>query len=81
MKYVYYGFGAFIGFICGVIINLIFYWVEKAGYHIMRDLVENFGFIGKHIGTLINILPFIGAGLGIIMVRLLFQKELEDKKE
>jgi len=81
MKYVYYGFGAFIGFICGVIINLIFYWVEEAGYPVMRDLVENYGFIGEHIGNLINFLPFIGAGLGIIMVRLLFQKELGDKKE
>ena len=43
MKYVYYGFGAFIGFICGVIINLIFYWVDKAGYHVMRDLVVVMG--------------------------------------
>lgn len=81
MKFVYYGFGAFIGFICGVVINLIFYWVEEAGYPVMRDLVENYGFIGEHIGNLINLLPFIGAGLGIIMVQLLFQKELEDKKE
>lgn len=81
MKYVYYGFGTFIGFICGVIISLIFYWVEKSGYHITRNLVENYGFIGEHIGNLINFMPYIGAGLGIIMVRLLFQKELENKGE
>ena len=31
MKYVYYGFGGFIGFVCGTLINLIFYWVEQSG--------------------------------------------------
>lgn len=81
MKYIYYGFGAFIGFICGVIINLIIYWVEKAGYHIIRGLIENYGFVGKHLVNLINFLPFIGLGLGILMVKFMFQEELDNNEE
>ena len=80
-KYIYYGFGGFIGFVCGVGIILIFYAVEKSGHRILSDLVNDHGFIGKYIVFLVNNLHFIGIALGILMVNIMFKKELEDKDD
>jgi hypothetical protein len=77
MKLIYYGFGGFIGFVCGVVINLIFYWLEKSGVHFARDLVENYGLFGRYLIELIKALPYIGIAMGIILVKLLFGKQLE----
>ncbi len=79
MKGIYYGFGAFIGLVCGSVINLIFYWVEKSGTPFAANLVRDYGAFGKYILELINALPFFGAALGIILVKVLFGKELENK--
>jgi hypothetical protein len=79
MKYVYYGFGGFIGFVCGTIINLIFYWVEQSGHPILSDLVNDYGMIGRYVVMVVNTLPFLGLGLGILMVRVMFKKELDIK--
>lgn len=79
MKYVYYGFGAFIGFVCGMGINLIFYWVDQSGVKFARYLIENFGFMGGYLLELINALPVIGAALGVILVKLLFERELSGR--
>ena len=81
MKYVYYGFGGFIGLVCGVIIALIFVKVEESGYPILSDLGNNYGIIGRHVGNMVNALPFLGAGLGILMVKIMFKKELEDNRD
>ena len=78
MKYVYYGFGGFIGFVCGMGINLIFYWLDQAGVKFAGYLIKNFGFLGKYLLELINALPVIGGALGIILVKLLFERELAD---
>ena len=78
MKYVYYGFGAFIGFICGMGINLIFYWLDQSGVKFANYLITNFGFIGKSILELINALPIIGAALGIILINLLFNRDMKE---
>ncbi|MBT5026916.1 MAG: hypothetical protein HOM97_00845 [Nitrospina sp.] len=78
MKYVYYGFGAFIGFICGMGINLIFYWLDQSGVKFANYLITNFGFIGKYILELINALPIIGAALGIILINLLFNRDMKE---
>tara|TARA_B100000686_G_C16577607_1_gene856354 strand:+ start:175 stop:417 length:243 start_codon:yes stop_codon:yes gene_type:complete len=78
MKYVYYGFGGFIGFVCGMGINLIFYWLDQAGVKFAGYLIKNFGFLGKYLLELINALPVIGVALGIILVKLLFERELAD---
>ena len=78
MKYVYYGFGGFIGFVCGMCINLIFYWLDQAGVKFAGYLIKNFGFLGKYLLELINALPVIGVALGIILVKLLFERELAD---
>ena len=78
MKYVYYGFGGFIGFVCGMGINLIFYWLDQAGVKFAGYLIKNFGFLGIYLLELINALPVIGVALGIILVKLLFERELAD---
>ena len=78
MKYVYYGFGGFIGFVCGMGINLIFYWLDQAGVKFAGYLIKNFGFLGKYLLELINALPVIGVALGIILVKLLFEREMAD---
>ncbi len=78
MKYAYYGFGAFIGFVCGMGINLIFYWLDQSGVKFAKYLLTNFGFLGKYLLELINALPVIGAALGIILVNLLFNRELKE---
>ena len=81
MKYVYYGFGGFIGFVCGTVINLIFYWVEQSGQPILSDLVNNYGMVGRYVVTIVNTLPFLGLGLGILMVRVMFKKDLDSREE
>lgn len=77
MKLIYYGFGAFIGFVCGVVINLIFYWVEKSGVPLARDLIQNYGWFGRYLVELIKALPYLGIALGIILVKLLFGKQFD----
>lgn len=79
MKYTYYVFGGFIGFVCGVAINLIFVLVEQSGHRILSDLGSDYGFIGRYVGTMVNTLPYLGMGIGILMVKIMFKKELEDK--
>ncbi len=79
MKYVYFGFGGFIGFICGVAINLIFYMLDQSGIKFAAYLIKTFGFFGEYILELINALPLLGAVLGVILVKYLFGRELEEK--
>jgi hypothetical protein len=81
MKYVYYGFGAFIGFVCGMGINLVFYWLDQSGVKFASYLIGNFGFVGRYILELINALPVIGAALGLILIKLLFNRELTEKTD
>ena len=81
MKYVYYGFGGFIGFICGVAINLIFYLLDQSGVKFADYLIKNFNFFGKYILELIDTLPLLGAVLGVLLVKYLFGREFEEKKD
>ena len=81
MKYVYYGFGGFIGFICGVAINLIFYLLDQSGVKFAIYLIKTFGFFGEYILMLIDALPILGAVLGIILIKYLFGRELEDEHD
>ena len=78
MKYVYYGFGGFIGFVCAVVISLIFYAVEKSGYPILTNLGRNYGWFGRYLLELFNALPLFGIALGMVMVRMMFQKKFEE---
>ncbi len=81
MKYTYYAFGAFIGFICGTGINLIFYWLDQSGVKFAGFLIRNFGVLGEYLLELINALPIIGAALGIILIKLLFGRELTERSD
>jgi hypothetical protein len=77
-KLIYYGFGGFIGFVCGIIINIIFIWVEKSGNPILSDLVRDHGAFGLYLVEMFNYLPLFGVALGVILVRILFQDQWEE---
>ena len=81
MKYVYYVFGGFIGFVCGIAINLIFYLLDQSGVKFADYLIKNFNFFGKYILELIDALPFLGAILGVLWVKYLFEREFEEEKD
>lgn len=79
MKLVYYGFGGFIGFVCGTTISLIFFWLKKSGSQFDSYLLQNFGIIGRYLLELINALPLIGLALGLILVKVLFGAQFDDQ--
>ena len=72
IKWIYYGFGAFIGFICGTIINLIFYLLEQSGNRLISNMVRDYGMLGRFFAEMVNALPLMGIALGVIMVYWLF---------
>lgn len=78
IKYLYYGFGGFIGFVCGVIISLLIWSVEKSGNPILTNLGRNYGLFGRYLLELFNALPFFGIAIGIVMVRIMFQNRFEE---
>jgi hypothetical protein len=78
-KLIYYGFGAFIGLVCGSLINMIFFWVEKSGTYSAAELVRDYGVFGRFLLEVINVLPFFGVALGIILVKILFGEELDER--
>ena len=71
-KYVYYGFGAFIGFVCGLLIQMIFMLLESSGAFRLGDLVENHGAAGKVVIFLVEGVPYMGVVLGLVLVQYLF---------
>lgn len=81
MKWVYYGFGGFIGGICGTTINLIFYMLEQSGNRLISDLVRDYGMFGRFVAEMVNALPLMGVALGIVMVHWLFPDIVGDKKD
>ena len=81
MKWIYYGFGAFIGFICGTIINFIFYLLEQSGNRIISDMVRDHGMLGLFVAEMVNAIPLMGLALGIIMVYWLFPDVVGGKRD
>ena len=79
MKWIYYGFGAFIGFICGSAIEFIFYLLEQSGNRVISNLVRDYGILGRFIAEMVANLPYMGLALGIIMVYSLFPEVFSDK--
>ena len=78
MKYFYFGFGGFIGFVCGIVIQMIFYAVERSGNRILTEAGRgDYGVIGKGLLVLYEGLPYMGIVLGVVLVRLMFRKEIE----
>ena len=80
IKWIYYGFGAFIGFICGTVINFIFFLLEQSGNRIISEIVRDYGMLGRFIGEMVNALPLMGLALGIIMIYWLFPEVVGEKK-
>ena len=80
IKWIYYGFGAFIGFICGTIINFIFFLLEQSGNRIISGMVRDYGMLGRFVAEMVNALPLMGLALGVIMIYWLFPEVVGDKK-
>jgi len=79
IKWIYYGFGAFIGFICGTIINFIFMLLEQSGNRIISNMVRDYGMLGHFVATVVNALPLMGLALGIVMIFWLFPEVVGGK--
>ena len=78
MKYFYFGFGGFIGFVCGMVIQMLIYAVERSGNPILTQLGRgDYGVIGKGLLMLFEGLPYMGVVLGVVLVRLMFRKDIE----
>ena len=78
MKYFYFGFGGFIGFVCGMVIQMLVYAVEKSGNRILTHAGRgDYGVIGKGLLFLYEGLPYMGIVLGVLLVRFMFRKDIE----
>ena len=79
LKWIYYGFGAFIGFVCGTAIEFIFYLLEQSGNRIISNMIRDYGVLGRFIAEMVANLPYMGLALGIIMIYRLFPEVVGDK--
>ncbi len=78
MKYFYFGFGGFIGFVCGMVIQMLVYAVERSGNNILTQLGRgDYGAIGKGLLVLFDGLPYMGIVLGVVLVRTMFRRDIE----
>ena len=78
MKYFYFGFGGFIGFVCGMVIQILVYAVERSGNRVLTQLGRgDYGAIGKGLLVLFDGLPYMGIVLGVVLVRYMFRKDIE----
>jgi ABC-type amino acid transport system permease subunit len=79
MKWFYYGFGAFIGFICGTTIEFIFYLLEQSGNRIISNMIRDYGTLGRFVAEIVSNLPYIGLVFGVVMICYLFP-EIDSNK-
>ncbi len=79
MKWLYYGFGGFIGFVCALVISMIFIALENSE-QLLTNFGRDYGVFGQYLLKLFNALPFFGIVIGLLLVRLMFSKEF-DKNE
>ena len=79
MKWIYYGFGAFIGFVCGTVIEFIFFLLEQSGNRVISNMIRDYGVLGRFIAEMVANLPYMGLALGIIMIYRLFPEVVRDK--
>jgi hypothetical protein len=79
LKWIYYGFGAFIGFVCGTVIEFIFYLLEQSGNRVISNMIRDYGVLGRFIAEMLANLPYMGLAMRIIMIYRLFPEELGDK--
>ncbi len=78
LKFVYYGFGGFIGFVCGLIIQIIFMKLEDSKVLVLSAWVEQFGVLGGFFIHLVEATPYMGVLFGILLVHWLFAKQFEE---
>ena len=81
IKWIYYGFGAFIGFICGNIISFIFFLLEQSENKVISTMVRDYGILGRFVAEMVNALPLMGIALGGIMIYWLFPEVVGDQKD
>ena len=79
LKWIYYGFGAFIGFVCGTVIEFIFYLLEQSGNRVISNMIRDYGVLGRFIAEMVANLPYMWLALGIIMIYRLFPEVVGDK--
>ena len=79
LKWIYYGFGAFIGFVCGTVIEFIFYLLEQSGNRVISNMIRDYGVLGRFIAEMVANLPYMGLALGIIMIYRRFPEVVGDK--
>jgi len=79
LKWIYYGFGAFIGFVCGTVIEFIFYLLEQSGNRVISNMIRDYGVLGRFIAEMVANLPYMGLALGIIIIYRLFPEVVGDK--
>ena len=72
MKWIYYGFGAFIGFVGGSVIEFIFDLLEQSGNRVISHMVRDYGILDRFIAEMVTKLPYMGLALGIVLVYWLF---------
>jgi len=78
MKYFYFGFGGFIGFVCGMVIQMLIYAVERSGNRVLTEAGRgDYGVVGKGLLVLFDGLPYMGIVLGVVLVRTMFRKDIE----
>ena len=78
MKYFYFGFGGFIGFVCGMVTQMLVYAVERSGNRILTEAGRgDYGVMGKGFLVLYEGLPYMGIVLGVVLVRYMFRKDFE----
>jgi hypothetical protein len=78
MKYFYFGFGGFIGFVCGMAIQMLVYAVERSGNRVLTQAGRgDYGVIGKGLLVLFEGLPYMGIVLGVVLVRIMFRKDID----
>ena len=78
MKYFYFGFGGFIGFVCGMVIQMLIFAVEKSGNRVLTYAGRgDYGVIGKGLIVLFDGLPYMGIVLGVVLVRYMFRKDID----
>ncbi len=79
ITWLYYLFGGFIGFVCGLMICLLFLFVEQSGQPVLSSLPQKFGVFGEYLLMLYDVLPLFGLVLGVVLVRKMFQNRFDEE--
>lgn len=81
LKYVYYAFGGFIGFVCGLIIQMIFMMLERSGTLVLGKLAQDLGVVGRIVIYLIEGIPYMGIVFGVLLVHYLFGHQFQQENQ